>query len=306
MLKNLDIIELKEDILTLISVLSNNLQTHKLEVNNNLVVKHIKTVLDKNSSLRHFSKLVKNELYHPTGIGYIVLNLSIFRNLGCNINDISRILCFTCGKPFLLYKNKPFWLPLGVDLNADHNRTHGVGYNPLHIDLVNRERPPEMITFLGKRTDPLGGGYTELANLNETAQELGKEELQLLSMPIFKYWKDYNVCNVGKHINYYPIIPNDKNLGFIRYTTKMIPHLDGSDKVIKSDMVHLTKKIRKALENFEAILKSKRKTFLVEKDNLLIFNQRFFAHSRTKLGQEQSSVAADERRLIFQGYIHKD
>jgi hypothetical protein len=308
MLENLS--EIKEDILYLMSVLCNKFQFHKLEIghtnSSSLIADHVKKVLDKNTNLFHFSKIVKNELYHSSGMGYVVLNLSIFRNNGYSLNDISSMLCFICGKPFLLYEDKPFWLPLGVDLNAAPNRTHGVGCNPLHIDLISREKPPEIIVFLGKRSDPLGGGYTELADLKEASKELNKEEIKLLNMPIFTYWKDHNVCNVGKHINYFSIIPNNVNSEFIRYTAKMIPHLDGSNKVIKSDLVHLTDKVKEALKNFEKILSSKKQKLLVEKDHLLIFNQKKFAHARTKLGQEQSSVTDNERRLIFQSYIQKN
>ncbi len=249
-----------------------------------------------------FVAKIRAKIFDSQSAGFVRIDLNMLPDE--IYQDISTLLCFGIGTPILPYaNNEPFWYPLSVNLDARPNRTHGVGENPFHIDYIARQYPPDVIAFLGHRSDPLGGGYTELAPLKEAALSLLEEEYDILSQPFFHYWKDENTYSLGRHLNVFSVIPQNTDTGFIRFSTKMLPHLDGSDTIILREKTGCTNLIKKGLEKMKNNLDLNKKVFLVDRKHLVFFNQRRLAHSRTKLGEAQGIVPIHERRLMLQGYM---
>lgn len=272
----------------------------------NLAIKKlINEYVNTNLELYNFRNSIYQQLFSQSEIGYSYLNLSTMPYNNDELLAIANFICFLIGLPIKLYNKGVFWEPLTVKLDAAKNRTHGTGENPLHIDLVNRKNTPDLIAFFGVRADPLGGGYTELANLIDAEDCLSASEIELLQMPIFKYWKDENVCHVGEHLDRYAILPKNIHEDTIRFTAKMIPHLDGTDTVIDDTAISLTKSIKSALEKYFKYLNDHKLRFLIEKNQLLIFNQKKYAHARSALGEHQETLLKDQTRLLLQGYILK-
>jgi hypothetical protein len=299
------LITLPESVLTNLQNVYNtipNRQKRPIRVRSSKTAVLILQALPEQKALTNFLAEIKTQLFASQNPGFARIDLNDFPEEV--YQDIATLLCFGIGTPILPYDNKePFWYPLTVDLNARPNRTHGVGENPFHIDYMNRQYPPEIIAFLGKRPDPLGGGYTELAPLKEAILSLSKQEYNFLSKPIFTYWKDEKTYKVGRHLNTFSIIPEDIDTGFIRFSTKMLPHLDGSNTVILKEQVRFTELIKQSLVNIKSRLDRNKVVFLVESKHLVFFNQRRLAHSRTELGKPQEKIPADKRRLMFQAYM---
>lgn len=288
-----------------VAALLNSLSKDELLSINKKNYSKINKYLKQVDALLILQRLLHHVLYSNEDKGYIKLDLKPFKAAKLDITSVATLLCFAAGIPFSLYKNKPYWEPLAVKLGARPNRMHGIGCNPFHIDLLTRSKPPEIIAFLGVRIDPLGGGYTELSDLLLAIKQLSSTEYELLSKKNFKYWPDNDVCHVGHHLTSYTIIPPNDIKGFVRYTAKMIPHLDGSNNVVVNKGSKYTIEIKQALENLHSILKQNALQFLIQPDELFLFNQRRFAHSRTELGKNQIDLPFNKRRLMMQAYLHK-
>lgn len=288
-----------------IAALINNLSADEILSVNSRVNAKVNSYIKQTTALLKLQNVLHQILYSDDNKGYIKFNLQPFKATNLNTTLVATLICFAAGIPFSLYKNKPYWEPLAVKLDAKPNRMHGIGCNPFHIDLLTRSKPPEVIAFLGVRVDPLGGGYTELSDLLLAIKQLSSVDYELLSRKIFHYWPDNNVCRVGHYLTSYRIIPTNATNGFIRYTSKMIPHLDGTNKVVTDIGLKHSVKIKQALENLQLILQKNALQFLVQPDELLLFNQRRFAHSRTVLGKGQADLPFNKRRLMMQAYLHK-
>jgi len=66
-------------------------------------------------------------------------------------------LLSSLGTVLSVYPDLGPWSDLEVRTEADPGRTHGVGENRLHIDMVDRERTPRIIALYCIRDDPRGG-----------------------------------------------------------------------------------------------------------------------------------------------------
>lgn len=237
--------------------------------------------------------------------GYISLDLGMHGDNESFVTNLATSVCICAGEPLLLYDREPYWERLTVDMHVNPCRTHGVGENPLHIDLVDRARPPAAIAFLGVRSDPLGGGYSELSDLAAAVRELSADDHRVLANPVFHYWADAGVFHVGKSLNRFPIIPANLDTDVIRFTSKMIPHLDDPDVVVDMDAVGSVRDIKLAMGRFYERLRANVIRTLVDRNRLLLFDQRRFAHSRSRLGQPQAEVEPGSRRLLLQAYLHR-
>lgn len=302
------LIKLTESVIASLQIVYNNIPKRlkqPIRIRSKRAAEIISEIFPEEKAIANFISDIKTELLSPNHSGFVRIDLSHFSDE--IYKDIATLFCFGVGVPILPYANKePFWYPLTVDLKAHPNRTHGISENPFHIDYMNRRYPPEIIAFLGKRPDPLSGGYTALALLKEAALSLSEEEYDIISQPIFHYWKDESTYKLGRHLNTFSIIPENINTGFIRFSAKMLPHLDGSATVIIKEKTEYTNLIKKALLKMKQHLDHNKKVFLVDRKHLVFFNQRRLAHSRTELGKPQEKVPVNERRLMFQGYMILD
>lgn len=270
-----------------------------------LVRTAIQAAVRETGELSRFAALINRRLFAAGESGYVLLDLDDCRDAETDAPMAATLVCHLAGNPFRIFGKEPFWTPLNVKLEAAPNRTYGTGYNPYHIDLLKKTRPPEVIAFLCQRPDPLGGGYTELGLIGEAIRRLSDEDYRLLSQPIFKYWNDTGVYNVGGDLEYFSVIPPDPSNEFIRFNAKIIPHLDGSNTVVRDEATELTPALKQAYENLDQELRALTLRTRLATNEMLLFNQKRFVHARSPLGSDQGAIPADERRVILQGYVHR-
>lgn len=199
-------------------------------------------------------------------------------------------------------KYNDFWYPLTVDSTVNPERTHGIGLNSFHIDYMNREYPPDFIIFICVRRDPLNGGSTFLSNISDAINHLNKTEIEILSKPIFRYWKDENTVGLGENMERFSII-NDEN-SLCRFSVKMIKHIDGSDKIIDKKYLHRTPEILSAFKKIEYYLFKNKIEINLKSNEILIFNQKKIFHARQRLGDNQLDLKQINQRRLLQGYFN--
>lgn len=204
------------------------------------------------------------------------------------------------GDPLDVYGDGQQWSFLRVDTQAQANRTHGVGENPLHIDYVQRSAPPALIILLGLRQDPHGGGQSIIAPFKPARAALSEAERQLLSQSHFKYWNDQGAQDVGEALERFAILDQP----WTRFTAKMLPHLDGSATVLDERAVPQTAALLSALNHLHQSLIEHSIRLTLKPGQMLIFDQRYFAHGRGELGPGQASIPQEQRRLLGQCYLN--
>lgn len=186
-----------------------------------------------------------------------------------------------------------------MSLDAASNRTHGVSANPLHIDYVQRAQPPDVIMLLGVREDPLGGGASVIAPLEPARSSLSAQDVELLSTPYLRYWNDEGAKDVGQALERFALLDEP----WTRFTSKMLPHFDGSATVFVHESLDEQPRVREALLRFDASLSAHTTRARLMPGHLLIFSQRHFAHGREALGLDQASLPDYKRRLLRQAYV---
>src|SRR5580658_24313 len=197
------------------------------------------------------------------------------------------------------------WSDLGVRPEANPMRTHGIGENPLHIDLVDREYPPRYIAFYCVRNDPKAGGATALSDLRAAVRQLDGEDRAVLSEAAFHYWTDEGVCGVGDPLPSFPIIPAEAEPGseagaVVRFTSKMLPHLRQGELV---DPRVSAVAAAEAFDRLVGIARSATDTYPLHPGQMMIFDQYRYAHGRMPLGPGQDDLPDTSRRLLKQAYV---
>jgi hypothetical protein len=98
--------------------------------------------------------------------------------------------------------------------------------------------------------------------------------------------------NVGDRLDPYPIVEREACGVRFRITEKPLPDINSS--VENAAIV----KFREALAEgaFQVSL---------EKGDVLVINQRLYAHSRAALGAGQAQIPPDLRRLLLRGFIRR-
>lgn len=260
----------------------------------------IESVTGKNS-LRTIRSELSLQLDCDDSEGYMLIRLgSAFQ--WPEVLDIAILACHLSGIPFRVYGREPYWEPLIVKLSAATNRTHGIGENPLHIDLVTKEFPPEYICFVCERPDPKGGGQTKLASFKKAASAIPETSYKLLQRPAFRYWADSGLFGAGTDLDIFPIIPTDARDGIYRYSEKMLSHLVEDSPILIPEEQYNFKEYRRAMEDLRNALHHFSTTLALEKNDILVFNQRRLAHARCALGPRQETLASNTARRILQGY----
>lgn len=211
-------------------------------------------------------------------------------------------LLSTLGPVLSVYPDDGCWSDLTVRTDVDPARTHGVGENRLHVDLVDRELSPRYIALYCVRDDPREGGASALADLWAAADDLTVADRALLSRPVFSYWADEGVHGVGESLSCFAVLPERVDGGTpIRFTSKMLPHLRRGE-LVEADS-STAPYITEAFDRFVSAAYEHRTTVRLAPGQLLVFDQWRYAHGRMPLGRGQEDVPADQRRLLKQGYV---
>lgn len=215
--------------------------------------------------------------------------------------ELSLGLLSSLGPVLSVYPKDGCWSDLGVRTNVEPGRTHGVGENRLHVDLVDRDATPRYIALYCVRNDPLGGGASALSDLWAAAGELTDADQDLLSKPWFTYWTDGGVHGVGNSLARFAVLPEQLDATPIRFTSKMLPHLKKGDLVgTDRDRIPF---IAAAFNNLVEAAYAHRATARLAPGQLLVWDQWRYAHGRMPLGPYQETVPPDERRLLKQSYV---
>lgn len=219
------------------------------------------------------------------------------RNLELGLGLLSAL-----GPVLSVYPDHGCWSDLEVRTDVDPGRTHGVGENQLHVDLVDRELSPRYIALYCVRGDPQGGGASALSDLWAAADDLAVADRALLSRPVFSYWADEGVHGVGESLPRFAVLPERVDAGApIRFTSKMLPHLRRGELVTADS--NSVPYITEAFDRFVSAAHDHRTTVRLAPGQLLVFDQWRYAHGRMPLGRWQGVVPAEQRRLLKQGYV---
>ncbi|MEU8617331.1 TauD/TfdA family dioxygenase [Streptomyces sp. NPDC048623] len=216
------------------------------------------------------------------------------RNLELGLSLLSSL-----GPILAVYPGDGCWSELSVREDADPGRTHGVGENRLHLDLVDRAGLPHYIALYCERDDPLGGGASALADLWLAADMLTEEDRELLSRPVFSYFADKDVHGVGTSLETFAVIPHQLGNAPVRFTAKMLPHLQRGELITNDDH----EPVATAFDRLVRAAYAARTTCRLRPGQMLVFDQYRYAHGRMPLGEGQSSIPLGERRLLKQTYV---
>ncbi|MFJ7589555.1 TauD/TfdA family dioxygenase [Streptomyces sp. NPDC097617] len=216
--------------------------------------------------------------------------------------DLALSLLSTLGTVLALYPDRGCWDELTVRDDVDPGRTHGVGENRLHVDLVDRDRTPRLIALYCVRADPAGGGASALSDLNAAVGDLDEVDLDLLRQPVFSYFTDRGVNGVGEGMARFPVLPERLDgREPIRFTSKMLPHLQCGELVDGG----APEQVAAAFGRLVAAAEARRTTVRLQTGQLLIFDQWRYAHGRMQMGPGQSDLSPSRRRLLKQAYGHR-
>lgn len=157
---------------------------------------------------------------------------------------------------------------------------------------MNASDHPPLTCLFSLRTDPLGGGYTIVSNLQRAVKALDPLHAAELAKPAFQEGQFYDLFGVGEELKRFAVVAQLGNgMDRVRFTAKMIPSLPPGPG-------------RAAMEALERRLVAAQERFLLHPGYLLIVNNITMAHGREPLGAPQEAVAAYERRLVRQTYMH--
>jgi hypothetical protein len=219
--------------------------------------------------------------------GACVVDFSALPRSSATDRTVETVWLCKLGEVFRVFINHPLWKPISVRFDVAPERAEGIGDNPLHIDFVNAEAPPQVVGLYCVRPDPMGGGASIVSNLCTAAASLSSESRNALSRRVFRDGRVENLMNVGADANPFRVLDDD----FVRFTAKMIPSLPSGTAV------------RTAIEELSGLLTRQAHLIHLQAWQLLLVNQRIMAHGRTCLGPNQEGVPAGERRLVEQIFV---
>jgi Taurine catabolism dioxygenase TauD, TfdA family len=251
--------------------------------------------IDKAKQFQFSKVLVKRaqtELFDVNGNGYIIVD-GLFPYPDEDINQKLKLptaVCGILGRPLKVMDKLGLWLDVPVKLNVQPFRFGGVGYNPLHIDVVNATNPPDMVVLLSERPDPLGGGESVVANMRNALCKLSAEEINLLEESVYRDGQLNNMSNVGEEYNPFPVLKGKNKEEKIRYTAKMLYSMNEGPH-------------RRVIEKLLQLLVEIQETVMLKPGQAIIMNQAIVAHGRLPLGQEQGKIEPQRRRLLHQLYL---
>lgn len=187
--------------------------------------------------------------------------------------------------PIQVFDRYPGWRPMGVDVAREPSRSEGTGSQPLHMDFVNAEDPPDLVLLYCARADPAGGGGSRVATIPDTGR-LPEHVRATLSEAIFSDGRVVDLHGVGADINPFPVLAAGKDW-HVRYTGKLADRADEP-------------RVREALSAFEALLEPRE--LRLAAGQALLIDQHRALHGRCPLGPGQETIPAAEQRLLWQRF----
>lgn len=230
----------------------------------------------------------------PGASGYLVLDC---RDLLDGVGEDEALTTLTAvltlvGTPMRVFDDWDLWKPLGTSTEVAPERATGVGYNPLHIDVVNSTLPPDFACLLCVREDPNGGGNSLVASLQDAVSALDPEQVRYLSEPAYRDGSFFRLSGVGVEFNPFPVLQRRPDgLWMVRFSAKMLPEMEPGPH-------------KEAVRALERLLIARQEEFFLGKDQVLVVNQRLVCHGRMPLGEGQSELPPDRRRLLRQVFLH--
>lgn len=213
--------------------------------------------------------------------------MEIYGEAGAGI--VTRLLsCF--GTPIKVFDNEyGHWRKIDVDVNRPASKSRGIGNLPLHMDFVNAENPPDLVSLFCVRRDPAGGGNSLISRHIGFEKELSTRSIKLLKQKIFHDGKVINLSNIGKDINPFSVYCQTSRWRF-RYTSNLL-HL------------HLPVDVLQALNELEEFLSAS--TYQVElcENQMLLIDQHYALHGRESLGGNQAEIPTACRRLVHHSFV---
>lgn len=248
-------------------------------------------------SLPYLSSVVDRLVWsvgsNDTSPGYAILDVISPEHAATSMGlKLATALCSLIGRPFRVIDAGELWQTVDVDVSVSPNRFRGVGYNPLHIDVVNSTQPPAYSALFCIRQDPAGGGHSLVSNLHKAVARLSLEQITCLEEKIFRDGSFYGMSGVGVELNPFPVLQKtDDPPWLVRFTAKMLPSMEAG-------------KYKDAACALEQALIDLQEAFLLLPGQLLILNQRVVAHGREPLGPGQNALPRDKARYLRQTYMH--
>lgn len=195
------------------------------------------------------------------------------------------------GRPIRVFMTHPYWKPIGVDTSRPLDRSGGVGDQPLHMDFVNAEFPPDIIVLHCVRADPAGGGFSRYADFHAAVGQLSRQDREALSEPVFRDGRVTDLDELGMDVNPFRVlVDGDGHIPRYRYTGNLL----GTEVPVRH---------RRALRNLDAALTELEHKVRLEAGTTLFIDNRRTVHSRGRLGDNQDLIPTDRRRLLVQGFI---
>ncbi|MFI9391903.1 TauD/TfdA family dioxygenase [Streptomyces bauhiniae] len=233
-------------------------------------------------------------LNDPDGDGFAVLEVGpLLDHYGLvDGQKAATILLSWLGRPLRPFDKEPLWRPLGTNLAVDPMRATGVGYNPLHIDVVNATEPPDYSALLCVRSDPRGEGYSLVSQLRRAVDRLSEGERAFLAEEVFHGDAFSDLTGVGKEYAPFPVLDGlPASEGFVRFAATMLSDMNLHDP-------HTS-----AARALERELIAEQKKFPLGFGDLLVVNQHLCVHGREPLGGRQEEVPEERRRLLWQIFL---
>ncbi|WP_217561578.1 TauD/TfdA family dioxygenase [Streptomyces sp. GbtcB6] len=263
---------------------------------NDLLTLNAPEVFEGHDGHRHFA-----ELFYGPGAGRAVIVFTAPADHQRN-QDLTLGLLSALGTVLSVYPGLGPWSDLTVHTDADPGRTHGVGENRLHIDMVDRDLTPRIIALYCVRDDPQGGGASALADMWSAVDSLSDGDREALKQSVYRYWTDEGVHGVGRSLERFPIVPQELTGGFpVRFTSKMGPHLEKGE-LVDTNLVSADQAAGAFSRLAEAVY-AVRTTHRLQPGQVLVWDQQRYAHGRMPLGEGQAELPEDRRRLLRQTYV---
>jgi hypothetical protein len=199
-------------------------------------------------------------------------------------------VCTAIARPVHVFDRWPLWKPIGVSFDIDPRRATGVGFNPLHMDVVNAVTPPDYVAFFCRRADPAGGGHSVIANMRRAFDRISPGARRALRDARFCEGAFYGLSGVGAELRPFPFLDESGEAARLRFTAKMLPELESGAE-------------RDALKEFNDAMLEDMDIFLLGEADMMLVNQWECAHGRLPLGEGQRAIAEGDRRLVFQCFL---
>jgi hypothetical protein len=250
--------------------------------------------IDGCAGIDHLRQAVGRSLVTTPGArGYLVLDC---RDLLDGVGQAEALTSLTAlitlvGTPMRVFDDWDLWKPLGTSTEVPPERATGVGYNPLHIDVINSTMPPAYACLLCVREDPRGGGNSLVANLQDAVEALDPRQIHYLTAPVYRDGSFYRLSGVGVELNPFPVLQwQPDGLWMVRFSAKMLPEMAPGPQ-------------QEAVRALERLLIAGQEDFLLGKDQLLIVNQRLVCHGRMPLSEGQAELPPSQRRVLRQIFL---